>query len=181
LVHISLRRDRLSQDVVSGSEEFCEGFVVQARDFFRWMHPSAEKNFVRVNVANTRDEPLVQQDRLHGATMFPHYFFEFAKVDLKRIRAQCALFQKFIDISNQADLTELTLIVERQTMVVGENKDHSGMPRRLFFVFEILKRPGHAEMQPQPELAIGADKQMFAMTPTRSEAPPFQPAPKLSR
>jgi hypothetical protein len=36
-------------------------------------------------------------------------------------------------------------------------------------------------MQPQPELAIGAHKQMFAMPPTRFEAPPFQSTRKLSR
>ena len=34
------------------------------------MHARAEKNFVRVNIANTRDEPLIQQDRFHGATAF---------------------------------------------------------------------------------------------------------------
>jgi hypothetical protein len=53
LIRIGFRCDRLSQDGVSGPEEFCEGFVVQASDFSRGMNPRAEKNFVGVNVANT--------------------------------------------------------------------------------------------------------------------------------
>jgi len=53
LIRIGFRRDRLSEDVVSGPEEFCEGFVAQAKDFGRGMHVRAEKNFVRVNIANT--------------------------------------------------------------------------------------------------------------------------------
>jgi hypothetical protein len=169
LVRVSLGRDRFFQNVVRGSEESCEGFVAQARNFGRRMNARAKKNFVRVNVANTRDEPLVHQDRFHGATTFRQYFSEFCEIDIQRIRAQGALFQKFIDISKQADLAKLTLIVERQTMVVGENKLHSYMPRRLFVVFEILKRSGHAEVQSQPEVAIRAHEQMFAMPPTRFE------------
>ena len=55
------------------------------------------------------------------------------------------------------------------------------MPRGLFVVFEVLQRASHAEVQAQPELAIGAYKQMFAMTPTRFEAAPFQSARKLKR
>jgi hypothetical protein len=167
LGHISLGRDRLFQNVVRGSEQFCEGLVAQASDLGRGMHARAEKNFVRVNVANAGDEPLIHQDRFHGATAFRQDFSEFREIDIQRIWAQCAPFQKSIDIFQQADLAELTLIVERKTMIVRENKDHSRMPRRLFVVFEILKRPGHAEVQPQPKLAIGADEQMFAMPATR--------------
>src|SRR5262245_5768725 len=54
------------------------------------------------------------------------------------------------------------------------------MPRRLFVVFEILKRAGHAEVQAQPKLVIGAYKQMFAVTSTRFETAAFQPTCKLS-
>jgi len=53
LVRIGFRRNRLSQDVVSGPEELFERFVIQASDFGRGMHARAEKNFVRVNIANT--------------------------------------------------------------------------------------------------------------------------------
>ena len=130
------------------------------------MNPRAEKNLICVNVANARDEPLVQQNRFHRATAFPQDFSEFRELDLKCVRAECALLQKSINIFQQSDLTELPLIVERQAMVVGENKKHSCMPRRSFVVSEILQRPGHAEVQSQPELAISAHKQMFAMTPT---------------
>ena len=103
------------------------------------MHARAEENFVRINIANTRDEPLVQQDRFHSAMMFPQYSFEFGKIDVKCVRAQSALFQKFIDVSNQSDLAELALIFERQTMVVSENKEHTRMLRRLFAFFKIVK------------------------------------------
>jgi len=111
---------------------------------------------------------------------FPQDFPEFSKVKIKRIRAQRALFQEFINIFQQSDLTELPLIVERQAVVVGENKEHSRMPRRSFVVFEILKRPGHAEVQAQPNVAIGAHEQMFAMATTRFEATPFQSAREFS-
>jgi len=47
--------------------------------------------------------------------------------------------------------------------------------------FEIVQRAGHAEVQSQPELAIGAHKQMFAITPTDSKRRPFNAARKLSR
>jgi hypothetical protein len=144
------------------------------------MHVHAEKNFVSVNVANTCDEPLVQQDRFHDATVLPKDFSEFCKIDLKRIRAQCPLFQKRIDTFQQPNLAKLALIIERETMLVAENKEHSNMPWRMFVIFEILKRPGHAKVQSHPELAIGAHKQMFAMTATRFETTSLQSARELS-
>ena len=55
-------------------------------------------------------------------------------------------------------------------MGIGENKEHSRMVRRLLLMLEISKRAGHAEMQSQPEVAIGAHKQMFAVAATRFEA-----------
>ena len=79
-------------------KKFGEGFVTQTRHFCRGMHAHAEKNFVRVNIANTRDDPLIQQDRFHGATAFPQYFFELFKIDIKCVGSQRALFQKFVDI-----------------------------------------------------------------------------------
>src|SRR5581483_1894017 len=66
-------------------------------------------------------------------------------------------------------------------MVIGENKEHSRMPRRLSVSFKILERPRHTEVQSQPELIISAYKQMFAMTATRFEAAAFQSSCKLSR
>ena len=44
------------------------------------------------------------------------------------------------------------------------------MFRRPLLTLEILQRAGHAEMQSQPEVAIGAHKQMFAVAATRFEA-----------
>src|SRR5206468_5077796 len=126
--------DRLSQDVVSAPEESCKGFVVRASDFGRRMNSHAEKNFIRINVANARDDPLVQQDRFHSATMFTQNFSEFPGTEIKCIRSQFVLLQKFVDISEQSDLSKLALIVERQTMVVGKNKQHSRISRGLFVV-----------------------------------------------
>jgi hypothetical protein len=69
LVHVSLGRDRFFQDVMRSPKEFCEGLVAQTGDFRCGMHARAEKNFVRVNVANARDQFLIEQDRLYRATM----------------------------------------------------------------------------------------------------------------
>jgi hypothetical protein len=66
------------------------------------------------------------------------------------------------------------LIVERQPAVIRETKNHSRSFRRYFVVVEVFKRPGHAEMQSQPELITGAHKQMFAVSVTVFEAAPFQ-------
>src|SRR5437763_16816256 len=64
-------------------------------------------------------------------------------------------------------------------MVVGEDKDYSGMTRCLFVILEVIKRAGHAEMESQPNLSIGAHKEVFAMTAARFEEAAFQSARKL--
>ena len=56
------------------------------------------------------------------------------------------------------------------------------MPRRLLLMLlEIVKRTGHAEMQSQPEVSIGAHEQMFAMAATSFEAESFQSAHQFTR
>jgi len=132
---------------VRSPKEFCEGFVAQTGDLRRGMHARAEKNFVRVNVANARDQFLIEQNRLHRATMFFKDFPELWKTDVKRVRAEGAPFQELIDVCQQSDFTEFALILEREAMRVGENKEHSCMRRRLFVMLEIPERASHAEMK----------------------------------
>src|SRR5439155_8381290 len=104
---------------------------------------------------------------------------ELREIDTERVRAQCALFQEFIDILQQSDLAKLALILECEAIGIGENKEHSRMLRRLLVMLKILKRASHTEMQSQPEVAIGAHKQMFAVSTTRFEAASFQSARQL--
>jgi hypothetical protein len=130
------------------------------------MNACAEKNFVGINVSDARDQLLVEQNRFHRASMFSEDLFELRECDVERVRAERAFLQEFIDIFQQADLAKLALILECEAMGIGENKEHPRMPRRLLLVLEIVKRAGHAEVQSQPEFAIGPYKQMFAMTPT---------------
>ena len=56
------------------------------------MHARAEKNFVCVNIANARDELLVQQDRFHRAMTFPQDFLELSKIEIECVRAERAFF-----------------------------------------------------------------------------------------
>ena len=88
LVRVSPGRDRSFQNVVRSAKQFGQGFVVQSGNFGRGMHPRAEKNFVRVNVADTGDNPLVHQDRFHSATMFSQNFPEFPETEIKCVRSQ---------------------------------------------------------------------------------------------
>jgi len=60
LVYVSLGRDRFSQNVVRRAEKLPEGLVAEAGDFCRRMQPRAEKNFVRVNIPNARDQFLIE-------------------------------------------------------------------------------------------------------------------------
>ena len=62
------------------------------------MNPRAEKNFIRINIANTRDNPLIQQNGFYGTAMFTQNLSEFPEMEIKRIRSQFVLFQKFVDI-----------------------------------------------------------------------------------
>ena len=101
--------------------------------------------------------------------------------DVERVRAEAAFFQELIDILQQSDLAKLALIFECEAMAIGERKKHSRMPRRLLLMLlEIVKRTGHAEMQSQPEVPIGAHEQMFAVATTRFEAAAFQSARQLT-
>src|SRR5437879_13581112 len=134
------------------------------------MGARAEKNFIRINVSDPGDQLLVEQNRFHRATMFSEDLFELRETDVERVRTQCALFQEFIEIFHQSDLAKLALILECEAVGIGENKEHSRMVRRLLLMLEISKRAGHAEMQSQPKVSIGAHKQMFAVAATRFEA-----------
>ena len=55
------------------------------------------------------------------------------------------------------------------------------MPRRILLVLEAQKRTGHAEMQSQPEVSIGAHEKMFAVAAAGFEAVSFQSPCKLPR
>ena len=55
------------------------------------------------------------------------------------------------------------------------------MLRRILLALKVLKRTGHAEMQSQPEVAISADKQMFAVAATGLEAASIQSPCQLTR
>src|SRR5205085_6567297 len=160
-------------NIARGPKKFCESFVAQTGDFRRRIHADAEKNFIRVNVADASDQLLIHQDRFHGAATLPQDFFEFRNIEIERIWAECSLFQKLIHILDQSDLAQLALIIESEPVVFGENEQHPCVRRRLFLVFEVMKRASHAEMQSQPDVAISADKQMFAMAAARFEAAPL--------
>jgi len=62
------------------------------------MNACVEKNFVRVEVANTREESLVHQNRFHRATTFAQYFSELLEINSECVGPQFVLFQKRVDI-----------------------------------------------------------------------------------
>src|SRR5438034_8856517 len=99
--------------------------------------------------------------------MFSEDLSELRGTGVDGVRAQGVLSQKFIHIVDKAYLAEFALILECKAMGIGENKEHSRMLRRPLLIREILKRTGHAEMQSQPEVSVGAHKQMFAVSTTR--------------
>jgi len=76
------------------------------------VHPCVEKNFIGVKVANPGDQPLVQQNRFHGAAMFSNNWLELRKTNSEGVRAKAACLQKFTHIFDQLDLAKLPLIVE---------------------------------------------------------------------
>src|SRR6266540_7433438 len=144
------------------------------------MDARVEKNFIRINVSDPRDHLLVEQNRFHRATMFSEDLSEFREADVERIRTEATFPQVFIYVRDQPDLAEFALILECKAVGIGENKEHSRMParrslgrgwsRRLLLIFGITQRAGHAEMQSQPEISIGAHKQMFAVAAAGFEA-----------
>ncbi len=112
--------------------------------------------------------------------MLCEQFLQIRKIDIKGIWPERAHFQKLIDILDQSDLAELALIVEGEPVISGKNEQHARVRRRFLFVFEVTQRAGHAEMQAQPNIAIGAHEQMLAMTATGFETAPFQAMCKLT-
>src|SRR6266498_3042659 len=147
------------------------------------MDARVEKNFICINVSDSGDHLLVEQNRFHCNPMRSQELSELRQADVERVRTKATFPQVFIYILNQADLAEFALILECEAMGVGENEEHSRMParrslgrgwsRRLLLIFGITQRAGHAEMQSQPEISIGAHKQMFAVAATRFEAASF--------
>src|SRR5437588_8155145 len=134
------------------------------------MNSGAEKNFICINVSDPGNQLLVEQNRFHCTPMRSQGLAELREADVERVRTEATFPQVFIYILNQADLAEFALILECEAMGVGENEEHSRMPRRILLAIEVKKRTGHAEMQSQPEIAIDAHKQMFAVAATRFEA-----------
>src|SRR5207248_1842777 len=122
-----------------------------------------------------------EQTRFHCGTMFSEDLFELRESNVERVRTQRALLQKFIDIGNQSDLTEFPLIIESEPVMLLEFEQHSCVMRRCFPIFEIIQRTGHAEVQPQPQVSVSADKQMFAVAATRFEVASFQSGRQLTR
>jgi len=116
---------------------------------------------------------------------------ELRQADVERVRTKATFPQVFIYILNQADLAEFALILECEAMRIGENEEHSRMParrslgrgwsRRLLLIFGITQRAGHAEMQSQPKVAIGAHEKMFAVTTAGFEGASFQSPFELTR
>src|SRR5439155_5605473 len=173
-IRVGFRLDRLFQNVAHGAEEFRNCFVFQSRNLRRRMDARTEEDFVGVNVSDACDQLLIEQNRFHCATAFLENRSELREIDTERVRAQCALFQEFIDILQQSDLAKLALVLECEAMGIGESKEHSRMFRRLLLILEIVKRTGHPEMQPQPQVMIYAHEQVFAVATTRFEAASFQ-------
>lgn len=54
--------------------------------------------------------------------MFSEDLFELRETDVERVRAQCALFQEFIDTFQQSDLAKLALILECEAMGMAKTK-----------------------------------------------------------
>src|SRR6266542_5966633 len=155
------------------------------------MDARVEKNFICINVSDPGNQLLVEQNRFHCTPMRSQQLSESREADVERVRAEATFPQVFIYILDQPDLAEFALILECKAMGVGENEEHSRMParrslgrgwsRRLLLIFGITQRAGHAEMQSQPEISIGAHEQMFAVAAAGFEAGSFQSPCKLPR
>src|SRR5436309_4641299 len=180
-IRVGFRLDRLFQNVAHGAEEFRNRFLFESRDLRRRVNPCAEENFVGIDVSDARDQLLVEQNRFHRAAMFCKDFSELPKTDVKRVRAQGALFQKIVYIFDQPNLAEFALILECEAVRIGEDKEHSRMPRRLLLMLEIPERAGHAEMQSQPQVSVGTHEEMFAVAASRFKSAFLQFARELTR
>src|SRR6266536_3351189 len=136
------------------------------------MDARVEKNFICINVSDPGNHLLVEQNRFHCTPMRSQELSELREADVERVRAEATFPQVFIYVRDQPDLAEFALILECKAVGIGENKEHSRMPARrslgaggprcILLVLEVQKRTGHAEMQSQPEVSIGAHEQMFA-------------------
>ena len=147
-IEIGFQRNRFLQHIAHCTKQPGQILVAQSGRFSGRVHACTEKNFVCVKVADPGDQLLVQQDRFHRAAVFSKNRFELRRDNSERVGTKAASLQKFIDILDQLDLAKFSLIVERQPAVIRETKNHSRSFRRFFVVLEVLKRAGHAEMQP---------------------------------
>src|SRR6266508_2861658 len=116
------------------------------------MDARVEKNFICINVSDSGDHLLVEQNRFHCTPMRSQELSELREADVERVRTKATFPQVFIYIRDQRDLAEFALILECKAVGIGENKEHSRMPRRILLVLEVQKRTGHAEMQSQCKL-----------------------------
>src|ERR1051326_3767430 len=107
--------------------------------------------------------------------------FELCDIETERVRANIAFFQKTIDIPDQTDLAEHALIVEREPMTFSKNEYDACVTRRFFFIFEVLQKTSHSKVQPQPDIAVGPHKEIFAVAASGFETQPFEFARELTR
>src|SRR5207249_5794602 len=144
------------------------------------VYARVEQNFIGVNVSDPGNQLLVKQNRFHCTPMRSQELSELREADVERVRTEATFPQVFIYVRDQPDLAEFALILECKAVGISENKEHSRMPRPIL-VLEVQKRTGHAEMQSQPEISIGAHEKMFAVAAAGFEAVSFQSPCKFTR
>ena len=85
-IEIGFQRNRFLQHMARCTIQAAQILVVQSARFSGRVHTCAEKNFVRVKIADPSNQLLVQQDRFHCATVFSNYCLELEETNFERVR-----------------------------------------------------------------------------------------------
>ena len=136
------------------------------------MQVRLKQNFVRVDISNPGNHPLVQEHWLEGSASPADQRCESGKIQvvLQRIRPEAPFLDKRIDVMSNGDLSELALIIKGKMGTVREVDQQPyvgwlGVGTRVTF-----EETGHAEVKNEPAAAIESGEQKLAM-PSRPHKP----------
>ena len=142
----------------------------------RRVDPSQKERFVDVNVAETGDDALIKQDRLHWRSATDENALKVcdAEAVLRRVLQRNGFWaeaaqqmRERLGIRRESQSPELPLVCERDRATVVHRKQSPMMSRRRRVGFDDHDSPSHPEMDDECPADIEVQEQVF---PSASDA-----------
>jgi hypothetical protein len=156
--------------------EVVEGPFIQPFDARFGMEADLEENLVRIDIADTGENPLVHQRCLEPTSPPFEPLPESGEVQVQWIQSQLMLFDIAVRVIDQVYRAEQPLVIERQMVTVAERDQDPGVGRLFDRVFVVRQGAGHPEVQQQPRSVTQVHEQVLAVTSSGLEFPALEPA-----